>query len=135
TSDAFDVRKVENADDAKSCTMASPLKFQWLAWRFLERTSIDRAIRAASSGQIPAMILFITARFFHLARRSFFHLGLGEQTCLFFHLGRCCAAEGFHHGFTALPPRRTGCSLVLSQPPQRELRPLRTSSGLSAAVD
>src|SRR5438552_14348291 len=38
-------------------------------------------------------------------------------------------------GATPSTPHRTGCSLVLFQTSQRELRPLRTSSGLSAAVD
>src|SRR5438552_4372244 len=38
-------------------------------------------------------------------------------------------------GATPSTPHRTGCSLVLFQRSQRELRPLRTSSGLSAAVD
>src|SRR5205823_10506902 len=38
-------------------------------------------------------------------------------------------------GATPSTPHHGGCSLVLSQRSQRELRPLRTSSGLSAAVD
>src|SRR5205823_13705584 len=61
----------------------------------------------------------------------FLDLALGEDLPYFVHLGRCFAAEGFHPS----TPHRTRCSLVLSQRSQRELRPLRTSSGLSAAVD
>src|SRR5207302_6750952 len=64
----------------------------------------------------------------------FFHLGLGEHSRLLLIWDAAAQRRGFTR-FHPSTPHHGGCSLVLSQTSQRELRPLRTSSGLSAAVD